>query len=406
MPHYSEAAVERAMKVQEVILRAAAKQITWIQAAEILGVSPRHMRRWKEKYEQFGFHALFDGRRGRTSPRRVPSAVLDDVLRLYREQYFDLNVSHFHEKLTREHGFQVSYTWTKGVLQGAGLVKRAPRRGIHRKRRARRPLPGMLLHIDASKHQWFGDERWHDLIVILDDATSEIYYAHLVEEESTRTVMRAIRQVVEEQGLCCSLYSDRARHFFLTPRAGEPVDRQALTQVGRALRELGIQLIPAYSPQARGRSERSFRTWQGRLPQELRLAGVRTREGANRFLEEGYIAEFNRGFSVAAEDVGTAFVPCTRTDLDRVFALQHERMVARDNTVSFDRLTLQIERQRWRATLAGCRVLVYEHLDGTLSLGFGAHVVGRYSSEGEPLAGAVGKDEVAAQPKAAKRRAA
>jgi transposase len=238
MLQYSEAAVERAMKVQEVILRAVAKKITWIQAAEILGVSPRHMRRWKEKYEQFGFHALFDGRRGKTSPRRVPSAVLEEVLKLYREQYFDLNVSHFHEKLVREHGFSLSYTWTKGVLQGAGLVSRQPRRGAHRKRRARRPLPGMLLHIDASKHQWFGDERWHDLIVILDDATSVIYYAQLVEEESTRTVMCALRQVVEEQGLFCSLYSDRASHFFLTPRAGEPVDRQALTQLSHLARKV------------------------------------------------------------------------------------------------------------------------------------------------------------------------
>lgn len=385
MTHYSEAAVERAMKVQEVILRAAAKKITWIQAAEILGVSPRHMRRWKEKYERFGFFALFDGRRGKASPRRVPSATLEDVLRLYRERYFDLNVKHFHEKLVGEHGFSVSYTWTKGVLQGAGLVKRQPRRGSHRKRRQRRPLPGMLLHIDASQHQWFCDERWHDLIAILDDATSRVYYAQLVEQESTRTVLGALRQVVEEQGLFCSLYSDRASHFWLTPKAGEPVDRQALTQVGRAMRELHVQMIPAYSPQARGRSERSFRTWQGRLPQELRLAGITTLEEANRFLSEQYVSEFNERFSVAAVGEGTAFVPCTRADLDRVFSLQHERVVARDNTVSFARLTLQIERQRWRATLAGCRVTVYEHLDGTLSLGYGTHEVGRYSADGTPL---------------------
>jgi hypothetical protein len=188
----------------------------------------------------------------------------------------------------------VSYTWTKGVLQGAGLVKRQRRRGGHRKRRARRPLPGMLIHIDASQHQWFADERWHDLIVLLDDATSRIYYAQLVEEESTRTVLRALRQVVEGQGLFCSLYSDRASHFWTTPKAGEPVDRQALTQVGRAMRELGIQMIPAYSPQARGRSERSFRTWQGRLPQELRLEGITTPDGANRFLEERYVKGVQR----------------------------------------------------------------------------------------------------------------
>lgn len=403
MQLYWEAAVERAMKVQEVILRAVAKKITWLQAAEIIGVTPRHMRRWKEKYEQFGFHALFDGRRGKSSPRRVPSVTLEEVLRLYRERYFDLNVKHFHEKLRSEHGLAVSYTWTKGVLQGAGLVRRAPRRGRHHKRRPRRPLPGMLLHIDGSQHQWFGDERWHDLIVILDDATSRIYYAQLVAEESTRTVMRALRQVVEREGLFCSLYSDRASHFWLTPKAGEPVDRQALTQVGRALRELGVQLIPAYSPQARGRSERSFRTWQGRLPQELRLAGRKTLDEANRFLSESYVAEFNRRFSVAAAAEGTAFVPCARADLGRVFCLQHERVVARDNTVSFARLCLQIERQQWRSTLAGCRVTVYEHLDGTLSLGYGAHEVGRYSSEGVPLAAQARKDGVK---QAAKRRAA
>lgn len=384
MQLYSEAAVERAMKVQEVILRAAARKITWIQAAEILGVTPRHMRRWKEKYEQFGFHALFDGRRGKSSPRRMPSAVLEEVLRLYREQYFDLNIKHFHEKLTQQHGLSVSYTWTKGVLQGAGLVSRQPRRGYHRKRRARRHLPGMMLHIDASQHQWFGDERWFDLIVLLDDASSEIYYAQLVEQESTRTVLRAIRQVIEEQGLFCSLYSDRASHFWLTPKAGEAVDRQALTQVGGALRELGIQMIPAYSPQARGRSERSFRTWRGRLSQELRLTAITTPQGANRFLRERYIAEFNQSFTVSATEEGTAFVPCTRTELERVFSIQHERVMARDNTVQFARLSLQIERQRWRSTLAGCRVMVYEHLDATLSLGYGAHLVGCYSAEGVP----------------------
>ncbi len=193
MLHYPEAAVERAMKVQEVILRAAAKKITWIQAAEIMGVSPRHMRRWKEKYERFGFHALFDGRRGKVSPRRVCLAVLEEVLRLYQDRYFDLNVKHFHEKLTREHDLSVSYTWTKGVLHGAGLVRRAPGRGRHHKRRARRPLPGMLLHIDASQHQWFQDERWHDLIVILDDATSRIYYAQLVEQEAVQVYGKAGR---------------------------------------------------------------------------------------------------------------------------------------------------------------------------------------------------------------------
>src|SRR6516165_7756252 len=290
MDSYSRAAMERAMKVQEVIWRAMAKQITWWQAVEIIGISDRSMRRWRERYEEHGYDGLFDRRRGQPSPKRVPLAVVEQVLGLYRERYFDLNVRHFHEKLQAEHQIELSYTWVKAALQGAGLVKRGRKRGVHRKRRERRPLPGMLLHIDGSRHQWFQDERWYDLLVILDDATSEIYYAQLVEEESTRTVMAGLREVIERKGLFCALYSDRGSHFFVTPKAGEAVDKGRLTQVGRAMKELGIQMIPAYSPQARGRSERNFGTWQGRLPQELRLAGITTPEGANAFLRDRYIA--------------------------------------------------------------------------------------------------------------------
>ena len=263
---YPKAAMERAMKVQEVILRAMAKRITWWQAAEIIGISDRQMRRWRERYEEFGYDGLFDRRQGKPSPKRVPVALVEQVLGLYRDRYFDLNVRHFHEKLQHEHQIELSYSWVKLALPGAGLVRRGRKRGEHRQRRPRRPLPGMLLHIDGSRHRWFQDERWYDLLVILDDATSEIYYAQLVEEESTATVMAALRAVVERQGLFCALYSDRGSHFWLTPKAGEAVDPHRLTQVGRALRELGIRMIPAYSPQARGRSERNFATWQGRLP--------------------------------------------------------------------------------------------------------------------------------------------
>jgi len=248
------------MKVQEVILRAMAKKITWWQAAEIIGISDRWMRRWRERYEEHGYDGLFDRRRGQPSPKRVPLAVVEQVLGLYRERYFDLKVRHFHEKLVAEQGMELSYTWVKAALPGAGLVKRGRKRGVHRKRRPRRPLPGMLLHIDGSQHRWFQDERWYDLLVILDDATNQIYYAQLVEEESTRTVMAGLREVIERQGLFCALYSDRASHFWHTPKAGGKVEAERLTQVGRALRELGVQMIPAYSPQARGRSERNFGT--------------------------------------------------------------------------------------------------------------------------------------------------
>jgi transposase len=382
MDSYPKAAMERAMKVQDVMLQAMAKKITWWQAAEILGISDRHMRRWRERYEAEGYKGLFDRRRGKPSTRRVPMATVEKVLALYREKYFDLNVQHFHEKLGTEHGMELSYTWVKQALQGAGLVARGRKRGAHRKRRARRPLPGMLLHIDGSRHQWFQDERWYDLIVILDDATSEIYYAQLVEEESTATVMAGLREVIERKGVFCALYSDRGSHFWLTPKVGGKVEYHRRTQVGRALHELGVQMIPAYSPEAR---ERSFSTWQGRLPQELRLRQLGTLEAANRFLREAYIAEFNRRFQVAPAQRGSAFVPCRSRDLERIFSLQFQRSVNRDNTVSFQNLSLQIERVRWRATLAGCQVIVHQHLNGTLSLTHGPHCLGRYDSAGTPL---------------------
>jgi transposase len=381
MKQLSAAAVERAMKLQDVMLRAMAKRITWFQAAEILGISCRQMQRWKTRFRLEGYEGLFDRRRGIPSPKRVPLKTVEEVLRLYQEQYFDFNVRHFHEKLSSEHNIQLSYTWVKQALQGAGLVKTRRKRGKHRKRRPRRPLPGMMLHIDGSQHRWFNDDRWYDLLVLMDDATSEIYYAQLVEQESTRTVMTGLRAVIEQKGLFCALYSDRASHFFLTPKTGEPVDHNRVTQVGRALRELGIHLIPAYSPQARGRSERGFGTWQGRLPQELRLRGLTTIDGANQFLRAHYISEFNQRFMVKAAERGTAFVPLKRKDLDLVFSLQHERVVARDNTVSFAQRSWQLERTKLRGTLAGCRVVVHEHLDDTLSITFGPHVVGRYQTE-------------------------
>jgi hypothetical protein len=310
--------------------------------------------------------------------------VVERVLELYRERSFDFNVRHFHEKLQAEHQIELSYSWVKGVLQGAGWIARGRKRGVHRQRRERRLLSGMLLHIDGSEHRWFQDDRWYDLLVILDDASSEIYYAQLVEEESTLTVMAALKEVIEWKGLFCALYSDRGSHFWLTPKAGEAVDPHRLTQVGRALRELGIRMIPAYSPQARGRSERNFSTWQGRLPQELRLAGCSTLEQANRFLREGYIAEFNRRFQVPAAKRGTAFTACRRRDLDLVFSLQFERTVSRDNTVSFQNLKLPIARVNWRGTLAGCTIVVHQHLDGTLSLIYGPHRLGPYTAEGVP----------------------
>jgi transposase len=373
------------MKLQDVLLKAMARKITWWQAAEIIGVSDRTMRRWRERLEQDGYSGLADRRKGRPSDKRVPLATAEKVLRLFQERYYDLNIRHFHEKLREEHGIELSYTWVQKALQGAGLVAHRKKRGKHRRRRERRAMAGMLLHIDGSKHRWFAGERWHDLIVILDDATSEIYYAQLVEEESTRTVMEGLREVIVKKGMFCALYSDRGSHFFVTPKAGEKVDKHRLTQVGRAMKELGVQMIPAYSPQARGRSERNFGTWQGRLPQELRLAGISGLEEANRFLRERYIAVFNEKFAVTAAEKGTAFRRTGRADLEWVFTLQTERVVSKDNTVAITDRSWQIEKSRFRNSLAGCTVTIHEHLNGEISIRYGPHVVGRYTADGNQI---------------------
>ncbi len=371
------------MKLQDVILKAIAKKLSWIAAAEIAGMSVRNMQRKRQAYIDHGYDGLFDQRRGKRSVHRIAMETAERVLALYQEKYSDLNVRHFHEKLGEVEQIPISYSWVRQALQGAGLVAKRRRRGPHRRRRERRPLPGMLLHIDGSKHRWFQDDRWYDLLVILDDATSEIYYAQLVEEESTRTVMKGLQTVIESKGLFCALYSDRGSHFFVTPKAGEGVDKQRPTQVGRAMKELGVQMIAAYSPQARGRSERSFGTWQGRLPQELRLAGITDREQANCFLRDSYIKQFNAKFTVPAAQRGTAFRRCGRRDLDWVFTVQTERVVAKDNTVAIAARSWQIDKTRFRNTLAGCTVTIHEHLDGNISIRYGPHVVGQFDNNGE-----------------------
>lgn len=386
--NYPAAAVERAMKVQEVLLRAIDGRLKWYQAAEVLGVSDRQMRRIKRRYERHGYDGLGDRRRQQPSSKRVPLAHVQEVLTLYRERYAGFNVAHFHEKLTAVHHIGLSYTWVKTALQTAGLIAREPRRGPHRQARPRRPVPGMLVHTDASTHGWLVGQPPQDLIVVLDDATSEVYYAQFVPEESTRTMLAALRAVVAQQGIFCALYVDRASHF-LTTRTGtsphQPQQVAQLTQIQRALLQLGTTLIPAHSPQARGRMERLWETWQGRLPQELALAGITTWEAANGFLARTFVAYHNQRWAVPAAEPGTAFVPYRGDQLERIFALQHERVVGQDNCVTFERRRLQIPPAAWRYSFARCRVMVYEHLDGTVSLGHGPHTLGRYAADGTRL---------------------
>ena len=383
MPLYPARALERAMKIKEVITRAMSGQINWLQAAEIIGITDRSMRRWRKRMSTGGYESLLDRRSRRPSAKRIDVAIVEKMLKLYREKYFDLNVKHFVEKLHSQESISLSYTWVKTALQNAGLVQRYAKRGPHRRKRPRRPLTGMMLHVDGSRHKWIpGLDQYQDLIVIFDDATSEVYDVQLVEEESTVTVMAALKRVVESRGLFCSLYSDRGSHMAWTPKVGGRVEREHPTQIARALKQLGIELILAYSPQARGRCERIFGTWQGRLPQEFRLHGITEVEAANEFLRKDWIPMHDASFSVEAEQPGTAFLPYTGTELEKIFSLQHDRVVDNDNTVRYDNRCLQIPQQTFRFSMARCGVLVCEHLDRTMSLHYGPHRLGHYDRQG------------------------
>jgi len=376
----------RGMKFEDVYGRWQGRRLSQTEAAEILGMSERTFRRWRDRYESEGATGLFDRRLGKASARRVPADRLHAVLTLYRARYGGFTAKHFHDKLRQHHGFELGYTWTKLRLQAAGLVPKAPRRGAHRKKRPRRPLTGMLLHQDGSRHRWLPAlEQQLDLIVTLDDATSEIYAAFLVEEEGSMSSFRALAEVIGAQGLPCALYTDRASHYFVTPKAGAKVARDQPTQVGRALAQLGIEHIPAYSPEARGRSERAFGTLQDRLPKELQLAGIATVEGANRFIRETYLPEHNGRFAVPPEHPETAFVADAAGAHRDILCVQEERVVGNDNCVRYRGLSLQIPPSPIRPHFVKVRVRVHDYPDGTLAVFHGPRCLARYQADGSPL---------------------
>jgi transposase len=375
----------RMLKLRDVLSRWEAKQISQLEAAELMGVSERTFRRWTRRFEEEGEVGLVDRRLGKPSPRRVPSAEADRVAELYRTRYGGFTAKHFHERLVGVHGFGWGYTWTKTFLHGQGLLAVAPRRGAHRRKRPRRPLRGMMLHQDGSRHEWLKGHPALDLIVTLDDATGEIYSAFLIAEEGTHSTLRALYEVISRHGLPCSLYTDRGSHYFVTPKAGEKPDPRARTQVGRALAQLGIEHIPAFSPEARGRSERAFRTLQDRLPKELAVAGITTVAAADRYLREVFVPAYNARFAVAAEQPGSAFVATGDLDLDQILCIEEPRQVGNDNTVLWHRRRLQIPASPLRPHFVRARVKVRQHLDGTLSIFHGPRRIARYGPDGQTL---------------------
>jgi len=351
------------------------------EAAELLGVSERTFRRWRNRHDEEGEAGLLDRRLGKASGKRVPVDREQEVEALYRERYAGFRAKHFHEHLVKDHGFAWGYTWTKLFLQSRGLLTRAPRKGAHRRKRERRPLPGMMLHQDGSRHEWLEGRPALDLIVTMDDATGTIYSAFLVEEEGTASTFRALKEVFG-RGLPMSLYTDRGAHYFHTPKAGGEIDRRHLTQVGRALEQLGVEHIGAYSPQARGRSERTFQTLQDRLVKELRLAGVSSLEAANAFIRDVYLPAHNARFAVPAAQPGSAFTLIPGVDLDEILCVQEERQVMNDNCVSYRTLKLQIPASPMRAHFVKARVKVHVYPDGSHAVFHGPRCIGHYDENG------------------------
>lgn len=380
------------MKFESILDRVQERELSQLQAAEILGMSERTFRRWRDRHEAEGLEGLFDRRLGKASARRVPVDEIAWVLEQYRTVYKGWTVKHFHDHLITHHGFRWSYTWTKTQLHGAGLVRPAPRRGVHRRKRPRRPLVGMLLHQDGSSHEWLEGHGFWDLIVTLEDATSEIYSAFLVEEEGTMSSFAGLLEVIATQGLPCSFYTDRGSHYFHTPEAGAKVDKTKLTQVGRALAQLGIEHIPAYSPEARGRSERAFATLQDRLVKELKLAGITTIEEANRFIAEVYLPDHNARFAKPPEQPESAFVPASLEQVQDILCRQEERVVGNDNTVRYHGLSLQIPPSPSRPHFVKAKVRVHEYPDGGLAVFHGPRRLASYTADGTPI----GQDQVAA----------
>ena len=358
-------------------------RLTQAEAGQLLGMCERSFRRYLSRYEAEGLDGLIDRRLEHTSNRRAP---VDEVMALteqYRSRHSGWNVKHFHSWYQRDGGTR-SYTWVKKRLQEAALVPKAAKRGAHRKRRERSALPGMMIHQDGSTHEWVAGQKW-DLIVTMDDATSEHYSMFFVDEEGTASSMRGVQDVIAARGLFGSFYSDRGSHYWNTPEAGGKVDKENLTQFGRAMRQLGIEMIAAYSPEARGRSERAFGTHQGRLPQELALAGITNMAQANRYLAQFYMPAFNAEFAQPAMEEGTAFVPWIGGSLEDILCEQYDRTVGPDNCVRFEKLILQIPADRHRCHYVKARVRVNRYANRALALFHGPRGLAYFTPDGKPI---------------------
>lgn len=386
----------RTMTRRDVIQKAIEKRITWTQAAAICRVSPRHMSRLRERFERFGIPGLKDGRTGKRQPSRIPAQTVEKLCRLKAEVYADFSAKHFHQFATTKHGIDISYTWTRNVLQARGLMDKSPGRGKYRRRRERRPMVGMLVHQDASTHVWIPGLPAADLVVTLDDADGRILHAAFVAQEGTMSSFQGLAHVLGRWGRFCEFYTDRGGHYCRTSKASEGPDAEQDGQVARVLKTLGIRHILARSPEARGRSERAFGTIQGRLPQELRLLGIRNYEEANKYLQQTFVPDFNRRFTVRPALPESAFVPLAGVNLQLLLSIHHDRVVQKDSTVVFERVILQLPPTSARRNYVRCPVTVHQLLDGNLAVSYQGNVLGRFSPDGVPLRKPVSRTATAA----------
>jgi len=364
-------------------------RLTQEEAALILGVSDRTFRRYIDRYEESGLEGIADKRLTQTSHRRAPVDEVIALVDLYSSHHLGWNARHFHDWYSKQGGGR-SYTWVKNQLQQAKLIPKAKLKGVHRKRREASALPGMMIHQDGSTHEWVPGQKW-DLISTMDDATNEHYSMFFCDEEGTASSFQGVKETIAMHGLFSSFYSDRGSHYWYTPEAGGKVDKNNLTQFGRAMAHLGITMIAAYSPEARGRSERAFETHQGRLPQELALMGITTMEGANRYLSETYLPEFNRKFSHYAREEGSAFISYIGPSLDDILCEQHERTVQPNNCVRFENLVLQISKNEYRCNYIKAKVRVHCYLNGTFAIFHGPRKLGTYDNKGQQIQNSVQK---------------
>jgi hypothetical protein len=375
------------MRFEDVYTRFSRKELDTQACADILGISVKGFYMKRNRYESESFDGRFDLRIGKKSNYAAGDKEVEYITKLYDESYQGFTVKHFYSMVKSDPQINRSYNWIRITLQKKGLVKKSSRGGPHRQRRERKPMEGMMLHQDGSTHRWIPCLDFNmDLIVTMDDASSQVTSGFLIAQEGTESSLQGVKETILEKGIFCSLYTDRGSHYAHTPEAGGKVDKNNPTQLGRALRELGIRHIHAYSPQARGRSERMFGTLQGRLPKEFSLHGIKSIEEANKYLQDVYWPRHNQEFSVKPKESKSAFVSWLhKNSLDEVLCIKDDRVVRNDNTVHYEGLILQIPPQEHRNHYVRCDVEVRRYLNKTIGVFYGHYCLARYDQSGNLL---------------------